>query len=265
MDRPTTANRLGTSVDLLGLTVDGRIVVVELKRDRAPREAVAQALDYASWIAGKSPAEIEEIATAYLKRPLSAVFQERFGQSPEISDSPPTVLVVGSRLDAATERMIQYLGRTFDMDINGLIFRFIQDDAGPRYLIPTLVAEEKSTTPDSYKVTPEYLLSQATDRGVRPMVEVLRKLKVFLWEEAVRTYRGSFRYWGPERMVCGVNVAGYWGAPTGSVDVWIAHGSLAQSGGRSEQEIVSALDSRFEVVKVYEGLSSEDCKGKVHS
>src|SRR5271170_1347567 len=37
-------------LDLLAIQSNGELVIVELKRDKAPREAVAQALDYASWL-----------------------------------------------------------------------------------------------------------------------------------------------------------------------------------------------------------------------
>ena len=40
--------RVGGIIDLLALAPDGSVVLVELKRDRTPREVVAQALDYAS-------------------------------------------------------------------------------------------------------------------------------------------------------------------------------------------------------------------------
>lgn len=43
---PTTSGRL----DLLGLAPDGTLVLIELKRERTPREVVAQALDYATWV-----------------------------------------------------------------------------------------------------------------------------------------------------------------------------------------------------------------------
>lgn len=40
----------GGRVDLLALEPDGSLVLVELKRNRTPREVVAQALDYAAWV-----------------------------------------------------------------------------------------------------------------------------------------------------------------------------------------------------------------------
>jgi len=42
----------GGRIDLLALAPDGSLVLVELKRDRTPREVVAQALDYAAWVEG---------------------------------------------------------------------------------------------------------------------------------------------------------------------------------------------------------------------
>ena len=41
----------GKFIDLLGIDDEGRLHVLELKRDRTPRDAVAQTLDYGSWAA----------------------------------------------------------------------------------------------------------------------------------------------------------------------------------------------------------------------
>ena len=38
----------GGIIDLLAIAPDGSLVLIELKRDKTPREIVAQALDYAS-------------------------------------------------------------------------------------------------------------------------------------------------------------------------------------------------------------------------
>ena len=40
----------GGRIDLLAIAPDGSLVLIELKRNRTPREIVAQALDYAAWI-----------------------------------------------------------------------------------------------------------------------------------------------------------------------------------------------------------------------
>src|SRR5215813_10856871 len=40
----------GGRVDLLAIAPDASLVLIELKRNRTPREIVAQALDYASWV-----------------------------------------------------------------------------------------------------------------------------------------------------------------------------------------------------------------------
>src|SRR6267154_2516277 len=40
----------GGRVDLLAIAPDGSLVLIEIKRHRTPREVVAQALDYASWV-----------------------------------------------------------------------------------------------------------------------------------------------------------------------------------------------------------------------
>lgn len=40
----------GGSIDLIAIDQQGKMVVVELKCDKTPREVVAQALDYARWV-----------------------------------------------------------------------------------------------------------------------------------------------------------------------------------------------------------------------
>src|SRR5437660_120441 len=55
--------RTGSGViDLLAVAPDGTLVLIELKRDRTPREVVAQAIDYAVWV---EELKAEEIAAIY--------------------------------------------------------------------------------------------------------------------------------------------------------------------------------------------------------
>jgi hypothetical protein len=52
----------GGRIDLLAIAPDGSLVLIELKRDRTPREVVAQALDYAGWV---EKLHAEDIAAIY--------------------------------------------------------------------------------------------------------------------------------------------------------------------------------------------------------
>jgi hypothetical protein len=115
----------GGRVDLLALAPDGSLVLVELKRDRTPREVVAQALDYASWV---EHLEAENIAAIYSRfrsgRSLGDDFRARFGQplDEETLNDSHQVVVVASSLDASTERIIGYLNRR-GVAINVLFFQ----------------------------------------------------------------------------------------------------------------------------------------------
>jgi hypothetical protein len=55
-------------LDLLGMDANGKLVIIELKRAALPREAVAQGLDYASWLNAASEEEILSYANQYLQK-----------------------------------------------------------------------------------------------------------------------------------------------------------------------------------------------------
>src|SRR5262245_35047788 len=57
----------GKFVDLLGMDAEGGLHVLELKRDRTPREVVAQALDYGSWVQDLTNEQIRGIYTSYAR------------------------------------------------------------------------------------------------------------------------------------------------------------------------------------------------------
>ena len=69
---------LGKSIDLLGVDREGNVVVVELKRDRTPRDVVAQALEYAAFAAKLDAAALEGILGEYRPdEPLGLAEQHR--------------------------------------------------------------------------------------------------------------------------------------------------------------------------------------------
>ncbi|MGE7766894.1 hypothetical protein [Peribacillus sp. NPDC096540] len=49
----------GGRIDLIAIKRDGELVLLELKKDRTPRDVIAQALDYASWVKELTTVEIK--------------------------------------------------------------------------------------------------------------------------------------------------------------------------------------------------------------
>jgi Endonuclease NucS len=116
---------LGGRVDLLAVAPDGAVVLIELKRDRTPREVVAQALDYASWASGL---DADDVAAIYRRfapdRSLADDFRGRFGQEldEDALNQSHQIVVVAATLDDSTERIIAYLTER-GIAINALLFQ----------------------------------------------------------------------------------------------------------------------------------------------
>lgn len=57
---------MGSIIDLLGIDRKGNTVVIELKRDRTPRDTLVQALEYASFVEELDTDQLEEILRQYV-------------------------------------------------------------------------------------------------------------------------------------------------------------------------------------------------------
>ena len=121
----------GGRIDLLAIAPDGSLVLIELKRDRTPREIIAQALDYASWV---EQLGAEKIAQCYQRfsggGSLDEAFQKRFGieLDEETLNQSHQIIIVASELDPSTERIIGYLNAR-DIAINVVFFQVFEHGA----------------------------------------------------------------------------------------------------------------------------------------
>lgn len=117
----------GTSgvADLLAIAPDASLVLIELKRNKTPRDVVAQTLDYASWL---QELDAEQVRAVYGRfrpqRSLEEDFRDRFGHKlveDEINNSHQLV-IVAAELDTRTERIVRYL-EGWEVPINVLFFQ----------------------------------------------------------------------------------------------------------------------------------------------
>lgn len=125
-------------IDLLALAPDGTRVLLELKRDKTPREVVAQTLDYGAWVDGL---ETDDLVAIYGRfrpgRDLAADFLEKFGieYDEEAQHAGHQLVIVASELDDSSERIVNYLNAR-GIAINVLCFQ-VFEHAGQQLLSRT--------------------------------------------------------------------------------------------------------------------------------
>lgn len=173
----------GGKLDLLCIDEAGDLVVIELKRDKTPREVVAQGLDYASWVVDLSGEDVDEQAESYLDAPLEDKFREAFDLSlPEVLNESHRILIVGSRIDAQSERIIDYLSDEHGVNINAATFQYHESEKtggllSRVFLIEPSQVETRSRRKGSSNrkpdLTREELQQLAEEQGIGPWYRTL--------------------------------------------------------------------------------------------
>ena len=166
------------SLDLLAMDANGDLVVIELKRDRTPRDAVAQLLDYGSWVVTLRNDDIARIFIDFQRNlniseptSLDDAFKRKFraAELPDELNSNHRLLLVAGSLDAASERIITYLNEQYDVPINALFFGYFLDGEA-EYLSRVMLLEaevadvEESRRKDRAPWNGEYYVSFGGDR-----------------------------------------------------------------------------------------------------
>jgi hypothetical protein len=115
----------GGIVDLLAIDSEANLVVLELKRDKTPREIVAQALDYASSVNDFSYEQLETLTKDFTGKALSEAFNDRYGfPLPPTVNASHSIIILASVLDDSSERIVEYLSEQYGVPINVLFFTF---------------------------------------------------------------------------------------------------------------------------------------------
>jgi hypothetical protein len=133
------------TMDLLAVDSDGRAIIIELKRGPTPRDIIAQALEYAAWVASLNQDEIRQLAQTYLnKLPNRTSFEEAWRQTfgeieeqgggiiPQLNSQQRIIIVTegGSERITAVARYLRSSG----LDITLLEYRYYRTESGEEIL-----------------------------------------------------------------------------------------------------------------------------------
>jgi len=133
-------------LDLLAIDQDGNLAIIELKRSILPREALAQAIDYASDIADWNAEKINSTCLKYTKKSLEDVLNEKFSdinlESININETQ-RIILVGFSIDSSLERMINWLSNNYSVNINAVLLNYIKTKSGDELLTRTSIISEE--------------------------------------------------------------------------------------------------------------------------
>ena len=119
---------LGRIVDLLALDSEGVLHVLELKKEKAPRDVVAQALEYAAWARTLDQDQVRQIHDQYMPdTELEVRATELFGFTPDEVGVQHQITIVASEVDPHVHRVIEYL-QVAGVPVNAALFSYFGDD-----------------------------------------------------------------------------------------------------------------------------------------
>ena len=124
----------GGPLDLLGVDQDGKLVLYELKRGMTPREALTQAIDYASWLDSLEFDELGRRVSDHRPTGIDRAFDdfddwytEQFAEDQAEQLRPTRIVVVGLGIEAGAERMAHWLADK-GVDIEAITFHAFEND-----------------------------------------------------------------------------------------------------------------------------------------
>ena len=168
----------GGKIDLLALDSAANLVVLELKKGQTPREVVAQALDYASWVHFLEYDDVIDIASEHFgnRKAFEKAFKEKFDDDlPEVVNDRHRMYIVASSLDSSTERIIEYLSEVHRVDINAATFSYFKAEniewLGRSMLLDEETVEVRAETGRRRSPTLDEFNAIAEENGVQNLWE----------------------------------------------------------------------------------------------
>jgi hypothetical protein len=246
--RQVTTN-LGSFIDLLAIDRRGDLVVIELKRDRTPRETLAQALEYVSSVEKLGYEQLDEIFRKYAGDEtlnLAQYHREYFNLTTDeavVFNNDQRIVIVGQKITPEIRQTSLFL-RNKGIKVTCLEFTFFKADGGFRLLSTSVVVGDESdnivkVSSGSLPVISESSFIASLDENGQAIFG-----KLLTWAKS-----HSFPiHWGTKGLslnvdLSGTHVAFCFGYPPQSVfqqsiySALVGRGGLKSKTGISEQDI----------------------------
>jgi hypothetical protein len=178
-------------IDLLGIDKSGNLVIIELKRGMMPREALAQAIDYASDASDWSVDKLSEIASEYCGKTLEDLFGDDF---PDVDlenlnvNNTQRIILVGFGVESSLRRMIEWLSDGFGVNINAVVLNYIKTAGGDELLAKTSIISEELEK-ERVQKKKKFQIPMSDEPGEYDEETLCRLLKQYLGRRAITCQR----------------------------------------------------------------------------
>lgn len=234
--RQVTTN-LGSIIDLLGIDREGNSVVIELKRDRTPRDTLAQALEYASFVEGLDTNQLEAILQRYVNGEalnLADYHRNYFELAPNDAISfnkEQRIVLVGQKIAGEIRQTAAFLRRK-GIRVTCLEFSYFQAGGGKHLLSYDIVVgrEPRIVKQVSSGALPTVTQTSFLETLDKNGQEVFSRLLEFASSKALPIHWGT-KGFSMNMDKNGVHVALCYGYPPTSVYKQSVYTALVGRGG----------------------------------
>jgi hypothetical protein len=177
-------------IDLLAIDRSGDLVVIELKRDRLPREVLAQAIDYTADVSSWSVEKIGEVCAKYAGDSLDDLFASAF---PDVDlsnlkfNERQHIVLVGFSAETSLERMVEWLSDNYGVSVNVVILKYVKTGSGSEILTRTAVLSEELQEQRSRGK--KFTIAMSDEPGQYPQGELRQLLRTYLSQPRVTNQR----------------------------------------------------------------------------
>jgi len=234
--RQVTTN-LGSFIDLLAVDRQGDLIVLELKRNRTPRETLAQALEYTSFAENLGYEPLEDILQSYTGEEaanLAQYHRDYFDLATDeavVFNNNQRIVIVGQKITPEIRQASTFL-RHKGIKVTCLEFTFFKTNDGLRLLSTSIVVGDESNAIGKIssgslpRITEDAFITTLDQNGKRVFGRLLELAK-----------ENSFPvHWGVKGFSLNVNLEGIhvalcYGYPPDSVFQQSIYTVLFRSGG----------------------------------
>ncbi len=265
--RQVTTN-LGSFIDLLAIDRQGDVVVIELKRDRTPRETIAQALEYASFIEKIGYEQLEDVLRSYTGDEsinLAQYHREYFALSSDeasVFNHDQRIVIVGQTITPEIRQVSTFL-RNKGIHVTCLEFTFFKSNDGQQLLSTDIVigkepATIKKISTSSLPTVSKDEFIESLDRFGKPVFE---KILEFAEQNAYPIHWGT-KGFSLNVDIHGTHVAVCFGYPPKAVfrqaiyTALIGRGGLLSKVDVSEEKVI-ALGNEAQATGLFQSAGRE--------